>query len=349
MTFRCVIASFSMFLSVTAASCNSQKPSANDTAFTKTAAKVAGNDDMPVPPKDAQYTIYCQQFNGPNHMAEARQFKQMLAGATPMKKWYVVHNSDKSTLYFGFYRTFDSSDPVNPDDAKAALADLNSIRVIQDSQGNRPFSTSLPVPIDSPDPEANPAWDLTKANGVWSIEIASYNASGRKEAAVESVRAARKQGIPAYYFHGETTSSVCVGAWPAEAVHEVSTEEQNVNPDSPLFVTPQPLSDEFKKGLGENVQTVAPHVEILDPTLREALNTWKEHDVNGEGLMKPGVDPVTKQEVQVLDRSFLVKIPHVEGAPANADTGTAALPDDGLLNPLAPTPGAGHLRSLDGR
>jgi hypothetical protein len=329
------------------ASCASQKP-ADDAVFSKSAPTEKGNDDMPVPPKDAQFTIYCQQFNGPNHMAEARQAKTILSDSTPLaKKWYVVHGNDQSTLYYGFYRSFDTSDPQFALDAKRALGDLDAIRMIRDSQGVRLFSASLPVPIDAPNPEANPAWDLTNAKGYWSVEIAAYNAPGRKEAAVESVRAARKQGIEAYYYHGPTASSVCVGTWPQDAATEITTASENIDPNKPVLVTPAPLSDAYKKQLGDNVQTAAPHVDIADPTLREALDTW-EHDVNGEALMKPGLDPVTKQQVQVREKAFLVKIPHSDGVPAMAETNTPVQPDDAVINPIAPTPGAGQLRSLDG-
>jgi hypothetical protein len=336
-----------LFAAALCVSCNSPK-AADDVAFEKQSPKVVGNDDMPVPPKDAQFTIYCQQFNGPNHMAEAREAKQILCDSTPLKKkWYVELGNDQSTLYYGFYRTFNSTDPKDGEEAKRALADLNAIRTIQDSRGLRPFSASLPVPITAPDPQANAAWDLTKANGYWSVEIAAYNGPGRKQAAVDSVREARKQGIEAYYYHGDTASSVCVGTWPQDAAIESTTEVDNIDPNAPLFVTPEPLSDEYKKQLGGNVQTSAPHVDIADPTLREALQSW-EHDVNGEAMMKPGIDPVTKQQMQVREKAFLVKIPHPDGAPTMADTGAPA-PDDALINPVAPTPGAGRLRSLDGR
>jgi hypothetical protein len=161
------------------------------------------------------------------------------------------------------------------------------------------------------------------------------------------VREARKQGIEAYYYHGDTVSSVCVGVWPQEAAIESNGEENNVNPDAPLLVTPQPLSDDYKKQLGGNIQTSAPSVEIIDPTLREALNKWDEHDVNGQGVMKPGIDPVTKAQVQVRERSYLVKITHPDGAMlADPGTPTVTTPDDALINPTALPPGAGQLRSL---
>jgi hypothetical protein len=277
-------------------------------------------------------------------MAIARQARKLLCENTPMKQWYVIHSSDHSTLYYGFYRTFDSKDLKNPDDARHALADLNAIRSMQSSQGARPFSACLPVPIDAPDPAANPAWDLTKTRGYWSIEIASYaNTPDRKILAVQSVAEARKQGIEAYYYHGPNFSSVCIGSWPKEAADEIAVAKQNVNPDEPIVITPRPVSDQYARALG-NVQAAATQVEIVDPSLTEALNTYHEHAVNGNTR----VNPVTGD---VIDKPFLFKIPHDSDETASsaaADTSGPPPIDNGLLNPVTPQPGVGPLRSLGG-
>ena len=53
----------------------------------------------------------------------------------------------------------------------------------------------------------------------WSVQIAAYEGSTqRKKFAVDAVRDARAEGVPAYYYHGPSISSVCVGAWPRAAV-----------------------------------------------------------------------------------------------------------------------------------
>ena len=75
------------------------------------------------------------------------------------------------------------------------------------------------VPLASPDPESPPEWnlfnkDIQKAprdpsRAYWSLQIMAFRANSlRKAAAVQAVAALRKQGIEAYYFHGEEISSV---------------------------------------------------------------------------------------------------------------------------------------------
>jgi hypothetical protein len=301
----------------------------------KTTANADPADDMPAPPADAQYTICCRDFSEIAHVQDSRDAQHMLMQSTTMKKWYVVHAADHSTLYYGFYRSIDPRDPKEGSEGKRAIDDLNTIRQMQTSDGVRLFSASLPVPIDSPDPQANPTWDITRSSGYWSIEIATFAGSAdRKQRAVDAVREARAEGIEAYYYHGATASSVCIGSWPQEAAIEITVEQQNINPDQPLVVTGTPMAPEIADNLQKrNIQTAAEHVDIQDPTLTQALGKWKEHSVNGF---------TTKDE-----RPFLFKIPHADPLDAMppADTATNAPPLP-ASPPDNPAPVVGQLRSL---
>jgi len=153
---------------------NPQMPGVNF-GSPKSAPNANPADDMPVPPSDAQYTIYCRDYPEASHVQDSRDVQRLLGQVTNMKKWYVVHAADHSTLYYGFYRSINPRDPKDGAEGQRAIDDLNTIRQMQDSEGNRLFSTSLPVLIDTPDPQANPAWDITKSAGYWSIEIATYS------------------------------------------------------------------------------------------------------------------------------------------------------------------------------
>jgi hypothetical protein len=337
------ILSAALFLSLS--SCGQDtKPAADSHVPFNTAASPA--DDMPVPPKDAQYTIVCRDFAEPTHVQDSREAQQTLLQATDLKKWYIVHAADHSTLYYGFYRTMDPRDPNDGAEGQRAINDLNTIRAIQDSAGNRLFSASLLVGIDSPDPQANPAWDITSTTGAWSIEIAAFkDTPDRKQRAVDAVREARSEGIEAYYYHGPTVSSVCIGCWPAEAAVEITAEQQNTNPDAPLLVTPTPLSPEYTKGLSKNVQQVAPHVDIADPTLTQALGKWKEHSVNGYTLMQKVIDPITHEESSQPERPFLFKIPHKDPLDTMTPTDTATVAPP-IENTQPKPSGVGQLPSL---
>ena len=42
-----------------------------------------------------------------------RRVRDVLRANTSFKNWYVVHSAEQSTLYYGFYRTVDKSDPTD--------------------------------------------------------------------------------------------------------------------------------------------------------------------------------------------------------------------------------------------
>jgi hypothetical protein len=221
-----------------------------------------------------------------------------------------------------------------------------------DTNGYRIFSTSVPVPIDSPDPEANPAWDLSRTSGYWSVEIAMYKDSpNRKQAAVDSVRAARAQGIEAYYFHGPTSSSVCIGNWPREAIRETDAAAQNDDPNRPLLVTPDPMPDQVAQGFAkQGLKPIAPQIEIADPTLSDVLRRFPEHAVNGDVHMRQVTDAATGQTRLEREHSYPVKIEHHDTSqdqlpPSYAGEGGA--PGAAMREQQPPQqPGMGKLKSL---
>src|SRR5882757_399027 len=72
-------------------SCAPDKPAAQDRTdlLARPGAKGGGTSaasDMPVPPKDALYTIYCQVLAGPDHVERARQLRQALRAGTSLKE-----------------------------------------------------------------------------------------------------------------------------------------------------------------------------------------------------------------------------------------------------------------------
>ena len=322
------------------------RPSVAPPAPGAPAATPPGYVDMPTPPADARFTIYCQAYEGPDHQDNARKVRDLLRTATPYHKWYVVHGEQESTLYYGFYRTTDRRDPTDAAEGERAMADLTAIRTLHDSRGTRLFSASLPVPIDSPDPAANPAWDVTRSNGYWSLEVGTFKDSAdRKLRAVEAVAEARKAGYPAFYYHGPHASSVCMGAWPKAAASEVTVEEQNTNPDQPILVTPNRLSKSFADKLDPNIQRGAPHVEPVDPSMIQMIAAFPAHAVNGYAMMKPGADG--KPTDVPVERAFLFKITDVaRTGPSVGSNG--AIADNGTVQLAPPSrPGTGILRQLD--
>jgi hypothetical protein len=339
-------------LGLLTASCAGPAPVGSSPALAK---RPADDTDMPVPPADAQYTIYCHNYQGPNHVEDARLVALQLRRGTSLKDWYVVHKTDSSTLYYGFYRTDNPRDPNDAKEGQRAIQDLDSIRSMADSTGYRPFSESLPVLLDSPDPTADPKWDLTHSGGYYSLEIAVYKDSPkRKQYAVDAVRAARAAGIEAYYYHGPTSSSVCIGAWPQSSAQEINPSQENTDPNVPLVLTPSPLGEDAEKQFAQRgIKAVAPRLDPIDPDMIQAMRRFPTHSVNGEYLMQSMVDPATGQKKLEPPHSFLVKVPAADSIDEQSDTpmvNNNASPVD-VRPPATPdhpaTPsGVGQLKSL---
>src|SRR5947209_16436014 len=56
----------------------------------KSNSSASAGSDMPIPPKDAQYTIYCQVIPGPDHLEHSRALRQALKQSTSLKDWYII-------------------------------------------------------------------------------------------------------------------------------------------------------------------------------------------------------------------------------------------------------------------
>jgi hypothetical protein len=288
-----------------------------------TTSPSAAASDGTLVPADAQWTIVCRTFTDDAHHLEATQLKQRMIDAG-LKGAYIVEASDHSTLYYGYYAQ--RNDP-------RVRADIQRLSQWTDGPSDHPIPHPLLVELDPSDPPAPPQWDLRNAKGYWSLEIAAYRDSPqRKQAAVDSVRAAREQGIEAYYYHGPTISSVCIGAWPRDALKEQSADHAGTssqNSDQPIVVTNIPLGN-FVHGplvdreTGKQVQVFAPNVQIQNPSLLAAMRKYPYHYVNGILHASVATDPRTGRKVDSKDPSFLVAIP---GAEQRYDNGQSPSPN----------------------
>jgi hypothetical protein len=186
------------------------------------------------------------------------------------------------------------------------------------------------------------------------LQIAAYKDSPqRKQAAVEAVRAAREQGIEAYYYHGETTSSVCIGAWPRAAVREqeeAAAQTSENSPDQDILVLPTPLPNQEKLDVrnqkGERVKTYAPRFEALDPTLIAAMEKYPTHAVNGVTYVSKVTDPATKQVKEIEDPSYVVEIPKQKISLLRQQPQAPQLLAPPTAAPAQSSQGGGRLKSL---
>jgi hypothetical protein len=279
---------------------------------TPVAAPIADNG-FPVIPEGSKYTLWCLTVNSATHVPDSDTLKSQLIHLTGLPNWYVIHEEGRSTLYYGFYKTFE--DKSQAAELARARADRQYVASLRANNGDLPFSKCTFVPISNPDPDAPPDWDLRRAPGYWALQIGAYRGSpDRKQMAVDAVRAARANGIQAYYYHGPSVSCVCIGSWPRDAVKE---QDQSVaKPDDPsktLLVMNRPLpagfqTDNLHTPEGGDVEVVAPKAEIVDPTLIDMMKQYPENAVNGQVMMRKV--PTDQGEKMVPDPSFLVVIPH---------------------------------------
>jgi hypothetical protein len=356
-------------------------------------------DESPLsPPKDAQWTLLVYSSRGPSHVSDANGLKKMLIAKTARRDWYVIHSGDESDIYFGYYRSFDNQ--VDPS-SKAAQADLQMVKNIElldtDGQPELAFKRAGFVPIAAPDPVAPPEWSLFNKDrdknpkdptrAYWSLQIMAFKSNPlRKEAALQAVSALRKDGVDAYYFHGDTVSSVCVGAWPMSAAEQESNHM--VNQDKTPVVYPEQLANVMKNlpkrydtqghelppvdDQGHELVPVAPKLNITDNSLKECMKKFPFHSVNYLARVKEGTD-----EKVFRDPSFLVVVPRAPGngyfdsdevTPADFASGQDSASPNPLFRqnvpagqlpgapahtkgpigaePPAPQPGVGHLRHL---
>lgn len=287
------------------------------------------SDDVPIPPAGAQWTIFCDSVTGVGHIENADILKSRLIALTGMRDWYVIHSDKQSDIYFGYYRSLE-----DPAEKKRAETDRLRIASLTDRYGNHLVRGGLLQPINAPDPAAPVAWNLlnTPKNAYWTIEIATFSGNAkRKEAAVQMVRELREHGeTQAYYYHGPTVSSVCIGAWPREAVAEQGTGIDNkgqtrddahtVNPEQPLFVfggfaqaPPNVAGRILEPGTGKPMAVEGKRLDILDPNMKQKTVEYPDHYHNYE------LHAVQNGDTSYPDSSVLVVIPHDEAGSADDD------------------------------
>jgi len=353
-----VVLSISAALLTAAASC-SEKAQPKDTvaiadvspkaAAKPPAAQPARTNAVPTIPKGAQWTILCCEIGGPSHVAEARKLKENLVKTSGMRDWHLLHREETSAVYYGYYKTY--NDP-------RAQADRQKIDAMTDATTRRrPFRLAHFVPLEAADPAGPPEWNLANAKGYFTLQIGVYKDSpDRKQYAVDAVRAAREQGIEAYYYHSDNMSLVCVGTWPREAIR---LADENVRPgdsgELKLVLPPLPpdveKAPEIRGEGGRKLHVEAGRNEVVDPKLKSMMETqFPNMAVNGATMITKRKDPRTGQIREVADASFPIKIPKKDAGMLDDGGGVPIPPADGAFLGSSAPPGtnSGVRRSTNG-
>ena len=319
-----------------------------------------------IQPADAQWSIACRQFAGPNHVELAKVSKQQVAAGTGLSGFYVVHEDAISTLYFGFYRYMSprqapQNQPGAVADGARAQSDLKKLQSFE-SNHQKLFPMAFFSPLEPVDPPATAEWDLRNVDreksdtdptkAFWSLEIAVYKDSPeRKSAAVESVKRLRTElGVKdAYYYHGKSSSSVCIGTWPREAVREQERQSAgNEDATAPFIVLPQALPDGVSGKLhgpdGKPIAAVAPRLDVADPTMLAAMRKYPTRAVNGDDIQRT-VKVRGGGVKNISEPSLVIMVPQSETV---LDAPDRRMPADPVLGglPQLPSNGGGSLRSL---
>ncbi|MEM6314956.1 MAG: hypothetical protein AAF743_12765 [Planctomycetota bacterium] len=255
--------------------------------------------------QDASFTLFVHRFDGASHVRYAKAVRDELNTKTQFKDWYVLHKAGESLLYHGRYA-----------DRDAAGKDRAQIARIANAVGDPMFTRVMIVPMDAPDPEAPPEWNIVNTDKKWTLVIADYTGHpDRKTFAVDAVRQAREMGVEAYYFHGPNTSSVLVGAWPMRALRpqEMDDAAGGGAQNRPIVVSSVRLPDAFRKvALDENgrqMDVIQPKIEVTDPSMARAMQDYPEYALNGELVVE-----VVKERTgdkQYIKPSFIADIDQI--------------------------------------
>jgi hypothetical protein len=283
-------------------------------------------DKMPAPPPDAQYTLLCATFNQPTHISDAVRAKEYLISHTEFKDWYVIHSEQESDLYYGFYKTYD--DKTQTEEYARARADHDKVAGIVNQDGTPLFPQVIFVPINLPDPPAPAEWELTRNPGYWTLQIAVYRDNPqRKQAAVDAVRAARAQGVEAYFYHGIASSSVYVGSWSKDAARIINSAGATSDPHQKVLVLSGPIAgaenQNFYDKQGNQMAVVMPHLDVYDVTMKQTMANYPYTYINGEVVGRR-----SSNSGQVVPYpSFLIRVPHGGEVQEAGEQGDAPSPD----------------------
>jgi hypothetical protein len=255
------------------------------------------------PPEEDVYAIRCLGVSGADHVEVARRCEQLLRQVRELRADLVkvVHDEAVSTVYYGRYRRdYDEAsgrESFRPDYRR----DLELVRRLSVAAGEGggaaryqwPFlhATIEPLPYEG---GGRPEWDLSRAEGYYSWQIAVFYNEGRmrerRTAAEQYVQQLREQGVEAYYHHGPTRSSVCVGLFPEAAIQR--------------FDSTDPLTGR-----------VTATNRIMDPRMLELERQFPHMLENGRVIHTIIRDPETGEiKEKRPNPSFAVRLPE-KGAP----------------------------------
>lgn len=203
----------------------------------------------------------------------------------------VFHERDASIVYYGRYkRQYQDGDNqmhYKPDPNPP----LNLIRSLSMEDQRRqvvwpfrlaslqPYPVALSIPAE---------WQLERNPGHFSLQVAVfYNTEEmrqRRSAAEQYCKLLRDEGQEAYVHHGPVHSSVCIGAFPKQALRTFREADNMTG----------------------RIQVVQ---RIVDPKMLALQKKYPHHLQNGARTFQVGRDRRTNQKLKDVHLSFPVEVP----------------------------------------
>lgn len=259
-------------------------------AVAATALLASGCELNSGPPR---HTILLALLDHPDyHVQDAKYWKESAQKQTGWRDLYVIHEDGFSKLYRGKYSSLSK--------AQAGLAEARRFRTKPSDEapdGVTVFARARIVP--APGIDMGPAeWML--ANDTpdvrYTLVVAEfYSQPGYREPekyAVEYCTQLRGEGHEAFLYHTPAKSHVTIGDFPESSYQ---------------MVTSQQTSREFA-----HRGWALP--DIPDPKLKQLVREFPELAINGRRNIIRHVNPMTGQQEEFADPSFIMAIPHSLGA-----------------------------------
>ena len=162
-----------------------------------------------------EWTILCLEVTGENRVRTCDELAAALRRVPQLdpSKADIEHAGGVSKIRYGIYHRRLDAKREREGFGPEFLRDMQLIRSL--AAGERfPFAAARVVPKPTPNP-GRPEWEITHCPGVYTLHVGVfYNTATfgkRKESATRWVEELRKEGVEAYYLHGQVRSSVTVG------------------------------------------------------------------------------------------------------------------------------------------
>ncbi len=176
------------------------------------------------PRKGLPWTIVCLEATEPDHVIRLERIATTLRqtpGIRPADV-RVTHGADgAAVLHYGVYPRRRDRKTRKLSESPAMRRDLRVVRELVDNSNHRFFARARTAPMPLAD-VGNPAWSLTNVEATYTLQVAVFEPTEKvwnyKEIASKYCGELRALGFEAYYFHGNASSMVTVGAFGPDAL-----------------------------------------------------------------------------------------------------------------------------------